>query len=128
MLLIYGLLCALTTGAQTIASQADSLLRRLHITASYEDRIDLLGKLSDIFSYTDTAKAIDYAMQIKKLASEKNDERAIGIAHYRLGGVYLELNNFDKAVENYEKAEKILTKDTSRIARKYWDAPGLIME
>ncbi|MFT3949736.1 MAG: ATP-binding protein [Agriterribacter sp.] len=118
--------------AQTTAGQADSLLKRLNITSVYNDKIELLGKLSDEYSYNDSAKAIDYALQIKKLAEEESDERGVGIAYYRLGGVYLEARDLEKSEKSYIKAEEILEKDTSRLAREIlartWSNHGLLYQ
>jgi two-component system, NarL family, sensor kinase len=131
-LLIFSITFVAIAGAQTIASQADSLLKRLQITNYYDDKIELLGKISDVYSYSDSAKALYYALQIKKLAEDKRDECGIGIAHYRLGGVYLEFNLFDQAEKNYIQAEKILEKDTSRRAQgmlaRTWSNHGILYQ
>ncbi|MBX3254318.1 MAG: sensor histidine kinase [Chitinophagaceae bacterium] len=132
ILLIFVLHSMANACAQTIASQADSLLKRLQITSSYDDRITLLGEISDVYSYSDSAKAVYYALQIKKLAEEKNDKRGMGIAYYRLGGAYLEINELDKAAEHYIKAEAVLENDTSRLARQIlgrtWSNHGMVYQ
>ncbi|MCC6288604.1 MAG: sensor histidine kinase [Chitinophagaceae bacterium] len=131
-LLIYVLLPVIWADAQTIAGQADSLLKRLNIINSYDDKIELLGKISDVYSYADSVKAIHYALQIKKLAEEKNDQRGVGMAYYRLGGAYLEVGNLEKAEKNYMKAEEMLEKDTSRLAQEIlartWSNHGLVYQ
>ena len=118
--------------AQTIADQADSLLKRLQVTSSYDDKIGLLGKISDVYSYSDSAKAVYYALQIKKLAEDKKDQRGIGIAYYRLGGAYLELHMLDEAEKYYRQAEKILENDTSRLAQdvlgRTWSNHGIVYQ
>lgn len=118
--------------AQTSATGTDSLLKRLNITTSYDDKIELLGKLSDIYSYTDSAKAVYYALQIKKIAEERNDNRGIGIAYYRLGGAYFETTDKEKAEASYKEAEKILENDTSRLGQEIlgraWSSHGLVLQ
>lgn len=132
ILLTYILSHTIAAGAQTIASQADSLLKRLNITSAYDEKIELLGKISDVYSYEDSAKAVYYALQIKKIAEEKNDQRGIGIAYYRLGGAYLEVRELEKAEKSYIKAEEMLEKDTSRLAQEIlartWSNHGLVYQ
>ena len=130
--LIFFIVQVATGMAQTIASQADSLLKRLQITNTYEDKIELLGKISDVYSYSDSAKAVYYALEIKRLAEEKHDQRGVGIAYYRLGGAYLEQNITDKAEQCYLQAEALLEKDTSRLAQgilaRTWSNHGIIYQ
>lgn len=130
ILLLSCLLFAVSAGAQTIASQADSLLKRLHNTSSYNEKLELLGNISDVYSYADSARAIYYALEIKKLAEEKRDQRGIGIAYYRLGGAYLEAGDPDRAEKSYLAAEDILAKDSSRQAQlilaRTWANHGLV--
>ncbi|MFT4024580.1 MAG: sensor histidine kinase [Flavihumibacter sp.] len=136
MLKYFLLLCCLPMTlpgrTQSAASQADSLIKRLHITSSYDDKIELLGNISDIYSYTDSAKAVYYAMQLLQLAEEKKDERGKGIASYRLGGAYLETVDLDKAEQYYQAAENILAKDSSDMAQgilaRTWANHGLIYQ
>ena len=132
ILLVFSLLTVSAAFAQSFSQQADSLLKRLQITNSYDDKIELLGKISDVYSYSDSAKAVYYALQIKKLAEQKNDQRGIGIAYYRLGGVYLEFLMLDEAEKNYKLAEENLEKDTSRLAQnilaRTWSNHGIVYQ
>lgn len=97
----------------------DSLRQLLDATAAdYDEQIRLLGELSDRYSYTDSARAMDYALQIRKLAENRNDQRGAGIAHYRIGGVYFELNHIDSAINHYEIARRLLENDTSFLAQQ----------
>ena len=110
----------------------DILERLLHITDKYEERITLLGELSDYYSYRDSAKAMDYALQIKSIAQERNDKRGLGIACYRIGGVYFELRHADSAMKAYEAAEKLLRTDTSYLGQltlaKVWHNHGALYQ
>ncbi|MCA0396601.1 MAG: sensor histidine kinase [Bacteroidetes bacterium] len=111
------LVCFLPGRAQTIASQADSLLKRLSITSGYDEKIELLGNISDVYSYTDSVKSIYYATQIKKLAEQKQDQYGIGFAYYRLGGAYLEAVDLDNAHKAYQRAAEILSTDSNAKAQ-----------
>lgn len=127
-------LCLLMSFTSVLAParQADSLKRLLQTTTSYDDRIALLGELSDYYSYRDSTKALDYAFQIKHIAEKHNDMRGIGIAYYRIGGVYFELRHADSAINAYETAEKFLRADTSQLGQltlaKVWHNHGALYQ
>ncbi len=117
--------CAFTQTAET-----DSLLKRLQTTTAYDEKMELLGQLSDAYSYTDSSKAIGYALMMRDIAAEKKDKRGEGFAYYRLGGAYLEAHKLDDAEKSYIKAEELLEKDTTRqgmnILARTWANHGLI--
>ncbi len=105
--------------AQVADPQADSLLRRLESTADYAKRIELLGQLSDHHSYRDSAKAMDYALEVARLAAAHNDRRGKGIAHFRIGGVHFERYQVDSAIAHYQQAQRLLESDTSFLGQQY---------
>ena len=113
-------------------SRVDSLERLLRAPESYDKQIDLLGELSDYYSYRDSAKAMDYAQQIKELARKRNDSRGVGIAYYRIGGVFFELHQPDSAMKAYEEAEKLLHTDTTYLGlwtlAKVWHNHGALYQ
>ncbi len=100
-------------------ARADSLERMLRGTKDYDEQVRLLGELSDQYSFGDSAKAIDYALRIGKLARERNDQRGLGIAHFRIGGVYFDHNLPDSAINHYQLAERFLEKDTSFLGQQF---------
>ena len=110
----------------------DSLERLLHGTEKYEEQIALLGELSDYYSYSDSTKAMDYALRIQDIAQERNDNRGLGIAYYRIGGVYFELRHPDSAMKAYETAENLLRTDTSYLGQltlaKVWHNHGALYQ
>lgn len=96
-------------------SGTDSMLAKLPLTTDYQERMNLLGELSDAYSYSDSSRSIGYAKEMKKLAVEKKDKRGEGIAYYRLGGAYLEARDIKAAEESYMQAEALLELDTTRM-------------
>lgn len=114
-----GLGLALAQQGEDKDVRADSLSRMLGATADYDEQVRLLGELSDYYSYRDSAKAMDYALQIKALAQKRNDQRGVGIAHFRIGGVHFERYQVDSAITHYQLAEQLLEKDTSFLGQQY---------
>ena len=110
---------AVTYAQQTRDTRADSLVRMLSAATDYNERIRLLGELSDHHSYADSAKAMDYALRIKKLAEKQRDQRGIGIAHFRIGGIHFDRYQIDAAISHYEQAERFLEKDTTFLGQQY---------
>lgn len=100
-------------------AQLDSLVQRLDGTADYDERVELLGQLSDYYSYRDSAKAMDYALEIGGLARARNDRRGQGIAHFRIGGVHFERYRVDSAIAHYQQAQRLLEPDTSFLGQQY---------
>ncbi len=117
---------------QTPDAHADSLERQLQTTTDYDRQIQLLGELSDYYSYTDSARAMDYALRIKTLASGCDDQRGLGIAYYRIGGVHFELRQPDSAKQAYETSERLLHTDTSYLGQltlaKVWHNHGALYQ
>lgn len=119
LLLILTLLHGLSVKTQYQPEKLDSLLNKLRISNLYTEKVELLGQISDYYSYSDSGNAISYANRIKELAEQENDTRGLGIAYFRLGNAYIETNSMEIAETNYEHAEQLLQKDTSRVAREY---------
>ncbi len=133
ILLAWILLLANGVRAQTIDSLlVDSLMQLLQHTTSYDTKLEVLGQLSDEYSYTDSTTSLEYAYQMKKLAEEKKDERGRAFAYYRMAGAYLEAYKFEKAKELYKLTAEILEKDTSYSGQstlgKVWFNYGLVYQ
>lgn len=100
-------------------AHVDSLERALRDTDDYNQRIRLLGELSDWFSTKDSDRAVSYALQLKELAKAQRDQRGEGIAHFWLAGVHYELFQIDSAMAHYATSEQLLEHDTTFLGQQF---------
>ncbi len=115
--------------AQDIERQIDSLLHLLERTEAYDNKLNILSELSDKYSYSDSAKSIRYAMQMKQLAGKHRDKRGEAFAYFRMAGAHLDAFDLENARKFYNQAVSILENDTSVAAQtmlgKAWSNLGL---
>ncbi len=124
----------LSSNAQEFQRESvlDSLEQLLLVTSLPEDHIKVLGELSDYWIYIDSAKAMQYALQIKDLSERIDFQKGLGIAYYYIGGIYMEYYHLDKAEHEFIQAEQFLAKDTSyyaqQILAKTWHNHGALYQ
>lgn len=83
--------------------QIDSLKSLLKDAKKSEDKVELLGELSDAYSMNEVERSIFYAAEALKLASHINDDPGIAYSYFLLGKAY-QLINSDTAVYFYKHA------------------------
>lgn len=85
-----------------------NFIRSAHIYDSLNNKIGLLKALSNIgnveYRLDHLDKAVDYAMQSKKLALADNYTSGVGYAHKLLGWIYRKKGMVDDALAQYDSA------------------------
>lgn len=101
------LILVLTSLALFAQPELDILFKKLENTSDDREKVGLLNDISLFVVNSDPEQSRNYAQQAFDLAKKINDTEGLGFAYYNLGNVEYYIDEYDKAMQDLDEAEKL---------------------